>query len=1221
MLLDHPSSKPEEIGRRPTLIRKGVLGESMKRADAASSQFGDDYVHPTQVECDEGDDDQIPLWRQKELERKQSDTIEEQAQLQKTDAGKRFSKTRAGQRGSKKFEKEQKKKTDAAALLGMVDHLDIKVGDEEPAAAKVADDVSRMPVEDLAEATIAPAPQSGHEQTKANAERKAREQDKAIEDEQRRQEDIERNAREQHEIAAAKRAAADAAAVEAQAAADAADAAKKAADAQVASDAQAAEEAAAAETAAAEAKSEADARAAQEAAAAAKAAAEAEAARVAEDEQAAADAAAAEEAAASEAAADAQAAADVAAAEEAVAAEKAAAAEAEAARVIEDEKAAADAQAAADATAAEEAAAAEKAAAETKAAANARAAEEAVAAAKAAAEAEAAHVAEEEKAADAAANAKQMSLNVGAAEVDGMLPAMRTFFQALNNGDDVHGILSSGELGVRIAKKRLSYEILPSLVKELNEAGDDRLHPDEILDNVGVDDDGFVSVHELCNHMSATMKEIRPDIAEESEEEDNESNQDGAAEFDAPDDESAMLAAMDGRMSLADLELGDVQDSPSIEPANADHMSRVECMKVLMKAKLPFQECNRDLDLLRDMVEEYHLVIPDPNAPAKDQPPAPVAPDPAPATADLEPRMHGSRLSIVPEASAPATPDPEPDAADHPSAAPAAPDPEPVVVADPKLLAKALLATKGEFARIHTLCRAFDSKIKPPQLDEELPKNVRTTRSADGSTIYVVHKKSVAQLAYPAAGRRSSVSKMPPRLKLPKAPGGGTYCYLDPQPAGLPPDCVKLLLVDAVAQGSVQVAYLTPATGELTETHPLDTSVAALPDFWEQGTWYDMRMDKKPFWMNTVTRKITLDDPSQVAFPKGSAGLTTLCYGHAGQQHLAGDTVTWKIAKAKANSVAYAALDRMKPTQDTLPPEVWNKKLNRHLDVMPTAHSRVTVGTLEEPIDGQYVNANFIRGFNDDRREYIGCMGPKSTTVSNFWRMINEQKVPIIVMVTKLREQKKGEKEKEKCFEYFPAVVGGTLEFGCRIEMTSSVKHAGFLHSVLAVTTHVGAPPREVHHLWYNTWPDHGVPLKNKKPNTINVLKMLEKIEVMRHRMRQQQCGELGPTVVHCSAGVGRTGTIIAIDHARNLLRHTGKVDPQSIVKSIRQDRCALVQHLNQFEFLNAACSRYAKTVGRTMTAVGQETRLPTLLETHAMLEKEVASKMGKVAANASEDV
>jgi hypothetical protein len=90
-------------------------------------------------------------------------------------------------------------------------------------------------------------------------------------------------------------------------------------------------------------------------------------------------------------------------------------------------------------------------------------------------------------------------------------------------------------------------------------------------------------------------------------------------------------------------------------------------------------------------------------------------------------------------------------------------------------------------------------------------------------------------------------------------------------------------------------------------------------------------MAEKSFWMNTATRKITLDDPSQVAFPKGSAGLTNLCYGHADQHHLAGDVVGWKIAKAKANAVAYAALDRMKPTKDTLPPEVWNKKLNRIL--------------------------------------------------------------------------------------------------------------------------------------------------------------------------------------------------------------------------------------------------------------------------------------------------
>jgi protein tyrosine phosphatase len=515
---------------------------------------------------------------------------------------------------------------------------------------------------------------------------------------------------------------------------------------------------------------------------------------------------------------------------------------------------------------------------------------------------------------------------------------------------------------------------------------------------------------------------------------------------------------------------------------------------------------------------------------------------------------------------------------------------------------QALLATKAEFARIHALCRAFDTGAAPAQHDEQLPKGVRKTKSPEGATIFIVHNKSVAQLTHPGP-RLKEVVKPPAGLKIPKAASGGTYCYLEPQPAGLPANCVKLLLVDALGTGSVQVAYLNPESGELSQTDPRDAGKAALPDFWEEGVWHNMWMGTAPFWMNTVTRMITLDDPKSCEFPKGSAGLTTLCYGHADQKYLAGDTATWTIAPVTAAS--YTELDRMKPTKDMLPPEVWTKELNRYMDMLPLPHSRVTVGTTKESIAQRYINANFIRGFNDDRREYIGCMGPKNATVVNFWRMINEQKVPIVVMLTKFTE-----KEKDKCFAYLPTAVGESLEFGCKIEMKSSVKHPGYLHSVLSIVTTTGAV-REVHHFWYDTWPDHGVPTKNKKPNASNVLRMLEEIEKLRVRMRQQQCGgELGPTAVHCSAGVGRTGTIIAIDHARNLLRHTGAVDPASVIRFIRQDRCVLVQHLEQFEFFNAALHSYAKAVGRKLVRADKEPpTTPSLLETYAMLDVELAKR------------
>ena len=519
------------------------------------------------------------------------------------------------------------------------------------------------------------------------------------------------------------------------------------------------------------------------------------------------------------------------------------------------------------------------------------------------------------------------------------------------------------------------------------------------------------------------------------------------------------------------------------------------------------------------------------------------------------------------------------------------------------LLSQALESTKREFQRIHMLCKAFESRIVPPRHEVlVLPKGARKAK-CEGSILYVILKKRVAQLDHPGP-KLKNTAKVPKGLKIPKA-GSGKYYYIAPQPAELPPTCIQLLLLDAAFEGSCTAEYLNPETRRLSPTHPRDAGKVKLHIWWEEGTWFDMRMSKHSFWMNTATRMITLDDPREVEFPKGSVGLTTLCYGHARTRRLDGDVVNWTVAEV--NNASYNALDRNRVTKGALPDAVWNKVLNRHLDIMPCPQSRVTVGTEDESEVAQYINANYIRGFNGDRREYIGAQGPKAQTVYNFWRMVNEHECPVIVMSTKFVE-----KEKSKCFEYFPTKVGGALEFGCRVECAKVEKHSGYLHSVLHVTVHPGSPPRTVHHFFYNTWPDHGVPKKNKKPFTSNVLRMLEQIETIRTTLQNEQGGNIGPSVVHCSAGVGRTGTIIAIDHARHLLRHKGKVDCKAIVKNIRQDRVALVQHENQFEFLHAACSRYAKTVGRTMSTMGQEPRLPTLIETHDMVDQEVEEKLAK---------
>ena len=94
--------------------------------------------------------------------------------------------------------------------------------------------------------------------------------------------------------------------------------------------------------------------------------------------------------------------------------------------------------------------------------------------------------------------------------------------------------------------------------------------------------------------------------------------------------------------------------------------------------------------------------------------------------------------------------------------------------------------------------------------------------------------------------------------------------------------------------------------------------------------------------------------------------------------------------------------------------------------------------------------------------------------------------------------------------------------------------------------------------------------------------------ELLRH-VRAQHQKQTSPILVHCSAGIGRTGTFIAIDQAMMLLERNAGVEPLDVIASIRRDRCALVQHANQYEFLHESCLRFAELTKRMVNVAGGE--------------------------------
>nr|XP_022308872.1 uncharacterized protein LOC111114722 isoform X2 [Crassostrea virginica] len=255
------------------------------------------------------------------------------------------------------------------------------------------------------------------------------------------------------------------------------------------------------------------------------------------------------------------------------------------------------------------------------------------------------------------------------------------------------------------------------------------------------------------------------------------------------------------------------------------------------------------------------------------------------------------------------------------------------------------------------------------------------------------------------------------------------------------------------------------------------------------------------------------------------------------------------IARKRADENAgfkeeYAALPSGEKSKCDVGKKPENTSKNRYKTTFPYDHSRVILNiTDKEPSD--YINANYIDGFNR-QKEYIAAQGPKPNTLGDFWRMIWQQDVTTIVMLTNLKEG-----DKIKCTQYWPngnkARLFGTLS----VKMTEEKEYAFFIKRTLSVS-HLTKETHDVTQYHYIAWPDHGT------PEPMNLLDF--HYHVMSSINKSQ-----APTVVHCSAGVGRTGTFIALDALYREGNKTGLVNVSDFVKKMRQNRVSMVQTREQY--------------------------------------------------------
>ncbi|XP_027005232.1 tyrosine-protein phosphatase non-receptor type 2a isoform X1 [Tachysurus fulvidraco] len=242
-----------------------------------------------------------------------------------------------------------------------------------------------------------------------------------------------------------------------------------------------------------------------------------------------------------------------------------------------------------------------------------------------------------------------------------------------------------------------------------------------------------------------------------------------------------------------------------------------------------------------------------------------------------------------------------------------------------------------------------------------------------------------------------------------------------------------------------------------------------------------------------------------------------------------------------------------------------NRNRNRYRDVSPYDHSRVRLENLEN----DYINASLIT-MEEAQRNYILTQGPLTNTRGHFWLMIWEKQSKAVIMLNRVIE-----KGSEKCAQYWPSGEEKQMYFsaeGFVVTLVSEDVEPYYTTRVLELQNIKTGEKRDIYHFHFTTWPDFGVP-----ESPASFLNFLFKV-----RESGSLEPENGPVVVHCSAGIGRSGTFCLVDTCLVLMdkrKDASSVDVQKVLLGMREYRMGLIQTPNQLRFSYMAIMEGAKYV------------------------------------------
>ncbi|ESO94440.1 hypothetical protein LOTGIDRAFT_118033 [Lottia gigantea] len=224
-----------------------------------------------------------------------------------------------------------------------------------------------------------------------------------------------------------------------------------------------------------------------------------------------------------------------------------------------------------------------------------------------------------------------------------------------------------------------------------------------------------------------------------------------------------------------------------------------------------------------------------------------------------------------------------------------------------------------------------------------------------------------------------------------------------------------------------------------------------------------------------------------------------------------------------------------------------NKPKNRYGNIIAYDHTRVILESENGDPTDDYINANYIDGYNKPRA-YIAAQGPNKPTIDDIWRMMWQLNSKTIIMLTNSTES-----GKKKCEQYWPD--HGSEDYGnYTVQILNTDCLPDFtIRTFLLSTVNQSKYVKQFH---YTTWPDHGVP------------KFGNSLLLFRQKIRGFDKLDNGPVVVHCSAGVGRTGTYISVDSQLERAKLEGIIDVHNFVQLMRTQRVNMVQTLEQYIFV-----------------------------------------------------